>query len=213
MNRDEFRNEFDLLYNNIASNAAPPVDDYEKSAFLTQAQKDIVTELYSGRNPEGLAFESSEESRTYLQNLLSVCTVTSGFNSIKYPEDYWFTVYEEVKFADSSNCMASKSPSVVPVKLDSLYRIVNNPFRGPSEKRVLRVGDSAESSHISKLDISEYSLVYIRRPKPIILSDLGEGLSIDNETGAHDCELNTSLHLPILKRAVELAKAAYIGKQ
>lgn len=37
MSTQEFSNEFDVLYNNIMSNAAPGLDGYEKSVFLTKA--------------------------------------------------------------------------------------------------------------------------------------------------------------------------------
>jgi len=33
----EMSNEFDILYNNIMSNQAPGIDEYEKSVFLTKA--------------------------------------------------------------------------------------------------------------------------------------------------------------------------------
>ena len=42
MTTSEFSNEFDVLYNNIASNAAPGINEYEKSVFLTRAQSEIV---------------------------------------------------------------------------------------------------------------------------------------------------------------------------
>lgn len=33
----EFSDEFDVLFNNISSNQAPGLDQYEKSLFLTRA--------------------------------------------------------------------------------------------------------------------------------------------------------------------------------
>lgn len=33
MTTQEFSSEFDILYNNIMSNAAPGLDEYEKSVF------------------------------------------------------------------------------------------------------------------------------------------------------------------------------------
>ena len=50
MNHVEFSNEFDVLYNNIMSNAAPGLNEYEKSVFLTKAQEEIVKNHF---NPEG----------------------------------------------------------------------------------------------------------------------------------------------------------------
>ena len=37
MTNQEFSNEFDILYNNVASNQAPGLDEYEKAVFLTNA--------------------------------------------------------------------------------------------------------------------------------------------------------------------------------
>jgi hypothetical protein len=37
MTNQEFINEFDILYNNIMSNQAPGLDEYEKSVYLTLA--------------------------------------------------------------------------------------------------------------------------------------------------------------------------------
>lgn len=47
MSNPEFINEFDLLYNNITSNQAPGLDNYEKSVFLTKAQLDIIKGYFS----------------------------------------------------------------------------------------------------------------------------------------------------------------------
>ena len=42
MDIKEFSAEFDILYNNITSNIAPGLTEYEKSVFLTQAQEQLV---------------------------------------------------------------------------------------------------------------------------------------------------------------------------
>jgi hypothetical protein len=37
MTNPEFSDEFDIYYNNITSNQAPGLNEYEKSVFLTEA--------------------------------------------------------------------------------------------------------------------------------------------------------------------------------
>jgi hypothetical protein len=37
MNNPEISNQFDILYNNITSDKAPGLNEYEKSVFLTKA--------------------------------------------------------------------------------------------------------------------------------------------------------------------------------
>lgn len=53
MTTSEFSNQFDVLYNNIMSNQAPGLDEYEKSVFLTKAQDEIVKAYF---NPKGNKF-------------------------------------------------------------------------------------------------------------------------------------------------------------
>lgn len=54
-----------------------------------------------------------------------------------------------------------------------------------------------------------YRMRYLRRPKPIILTDLNqdyqEDLDIDGYKEVSECELNPILHMDILTKAVELA--------
>ena len=76
MTCEEFSLEFDLLYNNIMSNKAPGLSEYEKSLFLTQAQESIVLDIYSGKY--GDSFERTEETTSYLNQLLKQRTYDSG---------------------------------------------------------------------------------------------------------------------------------------
>ena len=63
----------------------------------------------------------------------------------------------------------------------------------------------------NSLDTS-YKLRYVKVPRPIILSDLTDlELSIRDRREQSTCELPDEMHPEILKRAVELAKAYYIG--
>lgn len=57
----------------------------------------------------------------------------------------------------------------------------------------------------------KYTVRYLIKPKPIILVGLPDDLSIDGYKSEMECELDSELHPEILQRAVELAKAAYIG--
>ena len=58
----------------------------------------------------------------------------------------------------------------------------------------------------------QYQMRYVKRPKPIILDNIGDmEVTIDGIDKITECELPTELHQEILQRAVELAKAAYIG--
>jgi hypothetical protein len=59
--------------------------------------------------------------------------------------------------------------------------------------------------------INTYNVRYVRAPKPIILVNLPDGLTIDGISEATPCELDPILHEEIVQRAVELAKIAWQG--
>jgi hypothetical protein len=50
MTAEEFSDQFDVLYNNITSNQAPGLTEYEKSVFLTKAQNEIVKNYFTAES-------------------------------------------------------------------------------------------------------------------------------------------------------------------
>ena len=215
MTNKEFDTQFDIFYNNIASNAAPSVTSYEKSVFLTQAQRDIIIGLYNGREIPGISFESTEEARKYLSNLVKVHEVDiDNINTlIELPNKLWFITLEESIFNDDSyECLKGNIMEVVPARQDNLYSLLDNPFKGPSERRVLRVDINGKIKLYSKYKISKYRVTYVEQPSPIILENLSDyNLSIEGISTESESNINPILHRAVLERAVALAKAAYIG--
>ena len=219
MNHLEFSSEFDILYNNIMSNTAPGLDEYEKSVFLTQAQEQLIVQYYSGE-PYG-SFEETELIRKILDELVYTFTTSSKLpnllglspNSVffKIPDDAWFITYEKVKLSDESLC-GDKEAIVIPTRQDEFYKIQNNPFKGPNEHRVLRLDVNGNTKElISKYNITEYLIRYLVKPTPIILIDLEDGLTINGLDTITECNLNPVIHRTLLNLAVKLAKIAYTG--
>lgn len=224
MTVQEFSLEFDLMYNNIMSNQAPGLTEYEKSLFLTQAQEALVLDIYSGKL--GSSFESTEEVTDYLSPLVRQVTLEtpvsgSGLDSrsifFKVPEDVWFKTGEKVLISDISlkcNGDISREADVIPVTQDTLYRTKNSPFRGPNERRVLRLDSNDNKVElISKYTVISYTLRYLSKPEPIILEDLAEGLTVNGENKAQTCKLNPAIHRAILSRAVSIAKSVWSSQQ
>jgi hypothetical protein len=226
MNIQQFSSEFDTLLSSYS--ITPPLgltdpiafNEYEKSVFLTKAQDDLIVDLYSGRNTLGLSFESSEEARRYLADLVQEYTESISPSSTEYdvttPKDLWFITYEECKLDDESlGCLNGKYSLVIPIREDELYKTKRNPFRGPSEKRVLRVDVNNIIRLLSKYKISEYHCYYVNKPTPIILTDIGE-LNISGYSKPMECTLNSNIHNLILETAVRLAlmsKAQYVNNE
>ena len=224
MTIEEFSDEFDVLLNSYAANNSlsagqglTQLDEYEKSILLTEAQESIVRDLYNGKLT-GDGFESTDEQRRNLDSLVNTLELPSediskpkmSDNSkfFQLPSDVWFITYESVLLSNESlGCKNNTRADVIPVRQDEYNSIKNNPFRGPSDKRVLRIDTGSSIVElISKYTIQSYFIKYLSKPKPIILQNIiNENLSINGETKRMGCELNTVLHRPILERAVSLA--------
>lgn len=274
MTTQEFSDQFDVLLNSSfiendfgeqSSKIDIQLDEYEKSVFLTQAQEQLVINLYNGRNIEGLSFESAEESRRYLKELTirkeyEYPEVAKDDDSLGYPhcyrlikngveentpEDCLFITKETAMLQDSNlpqwatdyeddgTTTKRLIAEVVPITQDEYHRIKRNPYKTFDEFRVLRIEDNNSIRLFSKYTIHDYFMDYIRKPKPIIISAIGN-LSIDyyrNESDLYksgndyypdsshtepsdiitnhtngECELNPILHRTILLEAVKLAK-------
>lgn len=220
MTNPEFSIEFDILYNNISSNKAPGLNEYEKSVFLTKAQEQIVTELYSGRNTTYNSFEETEELRRYLSSLIvttgcptyseedkEFIKITNNSMLFSIPEDVLFLVKEVIVSNNYSEI------DVYPVSQDELSKTLKNPFRGPSNNRALRLDVGTNIVEVIYPSIiSTYKVRYIRKPNPIILTDLEDDLSINGISEESECELDSSLHRTILDRAVALALQTMYSK-
>lgn len=220
MNTGEFEREFDILYNNIMSNAAPSIDAYEKSVFLTKAQEEIVTAIYDG------SFEHTEKAIEYLDVLVTTETLDSAesldvlnpsLNSkkintnskfFKLSSKAMFITYEALLMKDKDNCGKEILVSVKPTKQDEYHRIRKNPFRRPRKSEALRLNVEDMLEIISIDNNYYYQVRYIRRPNPIVLYN-EPGLTVEGVDIITECELTPSLHRAILDRAVQLAALAY----
>lgn len=218
MTNKEFSDGFSTLLNSFGITPNITLDEYEKSTFLTNAQEQLIIDIYSGRNIiYGKSFEQTEEIRRYLSNLVETYETSTKVTGklglsqdsvfFEIPQDTWFITYEVALLKDSRlGCLDGIEASVVPLPQDDLYRAKDNPFRGPSKDRVLRFDIKSDLAElISKYNVDKYLMRYISQPTPIILVDLPDGLSINGISTESECVLNPVVHRAILERAVQLA--------
>lgn len=219
MTTEEFSNEFDVLLNSYITinQDSFKLDEYEKSVLLTESQEAVIKELYSGKLA-GEGFEETEEIRRGLDSLVNTLELTSKNISkpkmsdksqfFQLPTDIWFITYESALLSDESlGCKNNTRVIVIPIRQDEYHSVESNPFRGPSDKRVLRIDTGSSIVElISKYNIKSYFVKYLSKPKPIILQDISnENLTINGEKLKMGCKLNESLHRTILEGAVALA--------
>lgn len=224
MDHIEFSNEFDVLYNNIMSNAAPGLNEYEKSVFLTKAQEEIVKNHF---NPNGNKYreglDDSPKRQIDFSELIKVAegtikdspstTFDKRAKVYDLPEDVFIVINESVE--------TDKGPKqILPISYTEYTRLMSKPYKEPVKYQAWRLITTSVNNITVELivnsneTISEYKVRYIRRPAPIITADLSSdygNVSINGKSNISECELNPIIHQEILQRAVELAKSAYIG--
>lgn len=226
MTISEMSDQFDVLYNNITSNQAAGLNEYEKSLFLTKAEKEIVKNYFTANsrgNNIGQGFDDSAKRQADFSVLMKTGTCTSvGTPTSKiddrssvytYPNDVFIVVNETVK-------VGTAYKQVIPLRYDEYTRLMSKPYKRPLKNQVWRlmnsgtVNDSVATKTVEIIAgpedvISSYSIRYVRTPSPIIVGNL-DGLTIDGISAVStDCEIDPILHEDILQRAVELAKVAW----
>ena len=216
MDVQELSNLFDTLLqpsiikDNFGEQNTLAFDEYEKSIFLTKAQEQIVLELYQ-------ELEQSEENRKYLSNLIKTgnyvpigeqdeTLINNTFKSYKVEieDSVLFMIYEQCTLSDENNCINGRIVSVVPTIHDDLDKVLKNPFKSPNNRKVIRLDFDNKIELISKYNISNYKIRYLKKPNPIILVKL-EDLNIDKKQEVSNGETNPILHERIVQRAVQLA--------
>lgn len=265
MTTTEFSNQFDLLFNNISSNQAPGLNEYEKSVFLTKAQDEIVKNYFqaeSNGNTVKKGFDDTAIRQMDFSDLIMSKTLEEENEepdvdprALVYKitkDDRVYIIINESLYLMANNkdgkLEVKGIRQVVPIKYTEYMRLMSKPFKEPLKNMAWRIitkgreGDAdvdkstgdpttVDSTVSSKVEIVvttadkkkyksdgsfiKYNIRYVRRPRPIILTDLadtfGEDLTINGESKAMTCELNESTHEAILQRAIELAKIAWAG--
>jgi len=109
---------------------------------------------------------------------------------------------------------------VIPLSSQEYDTLMSRPFKRPPRSQAWRMFVDGVPELIVGLgdSIVGYNIRYVGMPKPIILTAIGtmsgstfSGLKIDGYYEQTECELPVVLHEEILQRAVELAKAFYVG--
>ena len=231
MTTQEFSNEFDVLYNNIMSNQAPGLDEYEKSVFLTKAQLEILKNYFNPKgNKYGQGFDENAKRQIDFSTLITVAkpsqyTPEGGYVKFddrsqlyKMPQDILLMLNETgINTVDGVRRLIS----IIPMNYEEYARFMSKPWKQPLKNQGWRLFQSTGGvDFISEVvikynsSLADYKIRYVKRPKPIILANLADeysNVSIEGINTITECELDPILHPEILQRAVELAKSAYTG--
>lgn len=163
MTTQEFSNEFDVLYNNIMSNQAPGLDEYEKSIFLTKAQEELVRDYFNSRNVKNAqGFDDNQKRQYDFSTLLSSITLPDFIDTYRAlavlgsaiyntifdsrakiyiaPSDLFLVINESIE--DS----AKRRYSVLPISYDEYNRLMLKPYGFPLKRQAWRIISDRTSS-------------------------------------------------------------------
>lgn len=180
MTTQEFSNEFDILYNNIMSNAAPGLNEYEKSVFLTKAQDELIKNYF---NPKGNkyqeGFDDSQKRQIDFSMLMKTVTPTEvnpinpihlGDNIEYYsmPEDILLYINE---FLDVTRKGVITRLMVVPLTYEEYSRLMSKPYKRPLKSQAWRLITSGEGIGYTYTDYAEIAHILHIRLMPSIPYD------------------------------------------
>lgn len=173
-----------------------------KVAELSEFQSSTATPF----DYRGILFEVPSEMLYMLNEQLLVYTLVENPLGGKPLEKRKVFVIVPISFKEYDREMSK--PYAQPLKKQA-WRLLqdegSNDYDTVTElipnENIQRVGDG---THVGDV-IFTYKIRFIRRPQPIILEDLPNGLEIDGQSNTSECELNPILHMDILTKAVELA--------
>jgi hypothetical protein len=172
MTNSELSNEFDVLYNNITSNQAPGLNEYEKSVFLTKAQSQLVNEYFNNRTDGfGGGFDGSQKrqydfsSLTRVANLFEVNTFTERISNLEkldkrskvylFPHNYYLAVNEVL--SDEA-----RQYSVIPLTHLEYQRLMLKPYSMPVKKAAWRLfTDKKNCNYCRVKEGDDYNAEYI----------------------------------------------------
>lgn len=234
----EFNNTFDILYNNITSNQAPGLNVYEKSVLLTKAEHEVLKNYF---NPKGNKYQEGYDNSPKRQIDFSTLTEvveetvfeTSLYDpkeeskSCDFPSDIMMVINERVSVTKDDG--TTSELTVMPINFDEYNRLSTKPYKRPMKYQAWRLINNNAANKIDLIvgpgdTITTYTVRYVRKPKPIIIGNIGtfkiNGYSWGGDTtpqvtledtiyGDNCCELDPSLHDEIVQRAVELAKLSW----
>lgn len=206
MTASEMSLQFDILWNNIASDRAPGLNTFEKSIFLTKAQNELVKNYFdsdSKGNSTGKGFDDNAIRQMDFSNLMESLTVDKSDKKpivdkralvYELPKDVFIIINEEVYLSNFSGSLTDDR-QVYPLNFQEYMRLMSKPFKEPLKRQAWRLmakGNTTAkdieivltSADLNKYNIYQYIIRYVRKPKPIIIGDfdkeyIGEGLSIE----------------------------------
>lgn len=142
MTVQEFSDQFDVQFNNITSNQAPGLNEYEKSVFLTKGQDEVIKNYFNPKaNPKGDGFDDSPKRQVDFSSIIRTGTLTAVTASNKFdqrslaykmPTDLFISLNEQL--------MSGGIPyTVMPISYQEYDRMMSKPYKYPPKYTAWRL--------------------------------------------------------------------------
>lgn len=136
--------------------------------------------------------------------------------AVTLEDDVLMFINEYITVGNTENDTNDRRLVVIPINYTEYSRLMSKPYKRPLKNQAWRLLDNSNGVKRSELvvgpndNIKLYAVRYVKRPRAIRLEKFDE-VTLDGANTVQECELDPILHPEILQRAVELAKAAYLG--
>ena len=154
MTLEDFSNQFDVLYNNLAVSAGPGLNQYEKSVFLNKAQEQIVKNYFLAQNNlKQQGFDDNAKRRSDFSSLIRTTFTNAeiSLNNItlfddrslyfKYSTDIFLVLNEWLLLKKSTTITTKTYKYVAYPNLEEVYKAL---------------GVIAEAEFLAQSNITDY---------------------------------------------------------
>jgi len=179
------------------------VDEYEKSLYLTKAQKEIYYELLQNFEQTQIITHDLEPFVVeYSETTSTPGTIIQNSYIFQLPDDIAKLIYESAILSDANPVLDGRVTKVKPIRISETDYKLDSPFRKPDRDNTLRIISGEDKAELLAVTtIGEYRVKYLKEVEPIILEDLPDGLTIDEVSVATNTEFNDE----ILNKVIDLA--------
>lgn len=154
MTAKEFSDQFDVGYNNITSNQAPGLNEYDKSVFLTKAQDELLKDYFNPEsNPKRQGFDDNRKRQMDFSGIMKVASPTVVTDTVpqldarafvyRWPKDVLYIINESLDVgrisSDTSTGLNLKPRQVVSLTYNDYEQLMSRPFKAPLKYQAWRL--------------------------------------------------------------------------
>lgn len=184
----------------------------EIDLVLNNAQERFIKQRYGVNNIKRQSFEETQKRTEDLKNVtinavltpLAYASDNIDLNArfLTLPTNHWFTVQERCNIT-CTICGSSVTNlvEVIPTSHSEFSKVIKDPFKQPTENKVIRLMEAGRVELISSCTIVDYRMRYVKQPTPVSIAT--------NTT----FELSEHTHSEIVDLAVSIALEGIEGKR